>query len=77
MKMEIRELLERSAQEIEHLRHTNEIQSARLDMFDSVMNLFWANPGRNMQGGMHPDILLELKQELDKPPINEDKPSGG
>lgn len=65
--------MSRSIQEIEYLRKENKIQSARLEVFDSMMQLFNAKPSREEMGMMHPDVLMELKREFDKPPINKNK----
>ncbi len=63
--MEKIELLERSLNEIEDLRRINEIQSARLGVFDSMMSLFNGNRQGNSKGGVHPDISSVLKKAIE------------
>lgn len=55
------DLLQRAKDEINGLRHRNEIMRARLDMFDSIMTIFRTEPQRNSQG-MSPDIAFEIEK---------------
>lgn len=63
--MEEQELLKMALGEIQQLRHENQIMRARLQMFDSMMSVFNADPGGDRIGGMHPDIVHELQKRLE------------
>lgn len=59
----INPLLIQAAQEIKSLRRVNEIQTARLQMFDACMALFKAEPPR--YGCSHsPDVLQDLEKQI-------------
>lgn len=63
--MDSKELLQRALSEIKDLRRRNELNSARLDMFDAVMSALHGQPAR--QGGgllMTPDIAYEIEKHL-------------
>lgn len=66
-----KELLERASSEIKGLRAQNQLMSARLDVFDSIMLMFGSTPAYRGQGIMHPDIVHELDKaiELFREPI--------
>ncbi len=73
MKTEI-ELLKNAAMEIKILRRQNELKSARLDMFDSVMKLLHTKPAMESQG-MSPDLVWEIEKfiESQKSPVETPK----
>jgi hypothetical protein len=53
------QLLKGASQQIKNLRRDNQLMSARLEMFDSMMLLFTSSPpGRN--GMMSPDITYDI-----------------
>lgn len=55
------ELLKNAMSEIKSLRRQNEIKSARLDMFDSVMSLLNSRIETRPQG-MSPDLVWEIEK---------------
>jgi hypothetical protein len=71
-------LLKEGANEIQHLRQSNSLMAARLDMFDKMISLFQVYPNNNKNGMMHPDIMYEmtkeaLRMEAEALPINSEK----
>lgn len=62
--METKELLQRALSEIKSLRRSNELMTARLDMFDEVMSALHGKPATKNQGLMHPDIGYEIEKHL-------------
>lgn len=62
-------LLQMAVQEIKGLRHLNQIQSARLDMFDSMMLLFTSRPKENNQG-MSPDLVWQIEKHIENKKAN-------
>lgn len=67
------ELLRAAKNEINFIRKQNELMKARLDMFDSVVNLLQTNITRPLQG-MAIDLCAEIEMYLSDN-SNEDKPS--
>ena len=59
------ELLERANDEIKQLRHQNQLQAARLEVFDSMMLLFTSLPNYQARGLMHPDIVYEITKAIE------------
>lgn len=57
-------LLQQAAQEIRNLRNQNQLMSARLDTFDSMMRLFHTSPNWGNGGAMSPDIVWEIESLL-------------
>ena len=71
--MDNKELLQLASSEIKSLRRQNEIMSARLDMFDNMMCILYATPGReNGKGMMHPDVVFEIEKVLSEDKDKED-----
>lgn len=52
-------LLKQASFEIKNLRRTNDIQSARLEMFDSMMQLLHTKPAQESKG-MSPDLVYQI-----------------
>lgn len=57
-------LLKKAVEEIRILRNRNEIQSARLDMFDSMMSVLHTDVARRSQG-MSIDIVYEIEKHIE------------
>jgi hypothetical protein len=58
-------LLKEAANEIRHLRASNESMRDRLYMFDSIMLLVRGRDS-SMGGAMHPDLVWEIENFLAK-----------
>jgi len=58
-------LLQSALNEIRTLRSTNELQSARLEVFDNMMRMFHTLPNYGNSGMMSPDIVWEIQKHLD------------
>ena len=57
-------LLREALLEIKWLRRQNELMGARLEMFDSMMNIFNARPPQI--GALHkPDVAYDIEKYLD------------
>lgn len=65
-KQQTASLLKEAAQEIQRLRQSNNMMSARLDVFDKMVALFDANANRGQNGCMHPDIMYELSKAAER-----------
>lgn len=65
-------LLKSAATEIKHLRESNNLMAARLDMFDKMMSLFYTQPNFGNCGGFSPDILWQIEQHLEKTKTKQD-----
>lgn len=50
--------------EIRHLRRQNELMSARLDMWDSMMTLLHSQPPNRSVGMIHPDLVNQLEEYI-------------
>lgn len=50
--------------EIESLRHQNQLMAARLEMFDKMFLLFNTTPAYQSNGAMHPDVVYELRKYI-------------
>lgn len=61
---ETQELLHRAVLEINSLRRSNELMSAKLEMFDNVMSALHGQPAANRRGGMSPDLVWEIEKHL-------------
>jgi hypothetical protein len=61
------QMLREAATEIKTLRRQNEIMSARLDVFDSMMAVLHT-PIATKSQGMSPDLVWEIEKYLDKQP---------
>lgn len=59
------ELLQQAANEIKNLRSQNQLMSARLEMFDSLMAVLHTDVARKQQG-MSPDLVWEIEKFLEK-----------
>lgn len=59
------QILKQAAQEITNLRNTNQIQAARLEMFDSMMLLFRTEPAFPRQG-MSEDIVYGINKLVEQ-----------
>lgn len=57
------ELLKRATNEIKMLRNQNQQLSARLEIYDNMINLFRAHPGYG-NGIMAPDLLWEIERHI-------------
>ena len=66
MKDEI-QMLKEAVIEIKILRRQNELMSARLDVFDSMMAVLHT-PIATKSTGMSPDLVWEIEKFLDKTP---------
>lgn len=55
-------LLTEAKSEIKSLRHQNELMSARLEMFDTMMRLFHTTPNYGSNGMSHPDIVWSIEK---------------
>lgn len=58
-------LLQRAASEIRSLRRSNELMSAKLEMFDNVMSALHGQPATNRSGAMAPDVVWEIEKYLE------------
>lgn len=63
--MKEQELLQQAVGEIRTLRSQNQLMSARLDMFDSMMAVLHTDVARKSQG-MSPDLVWEIEKFLEK-----------
>lgn len=63
-----KELLEYALNEINGLRHQNELMKVRLDMFDDIMSALHGQPAQHKSGLMHPDIAHEIRKYLTQIP---------
>ena len=59
-------LLSQSIGEIKSLRRSNELMSARLQMFDDMMSVLHGQAGFRDRGGMSPDVVFDLEAALNK-----------
>lgn len=59
------QLLKEAVNEIRSLRNQNQLMSARLEMFDSVMAVLNTEVARRGQG-MSPDLAWEIERHLEK-----------
>lgn len=57
-------LLLEAAEEITSLRNKNSLMTARLDMFDQLMQLFHTQP-RYADRGMGEDVVWKIKQLIE------------
>lgn len=62
--MNEKELLTYALREIKSLRRQNEINSARLNMFDDIMSALHGQPAKQKGELMHPDIVYEIEKHL-------------
>lgn len=62
--MDEKELLQYALNEIQGLRNQNQVQSARLSMFDDMMLVFRTPPAYSTSGGMSPDIAYQIQKRL-------------
>lgn len=60
-------MLREAANEIRSLRRQNELMSARLDVFDSMMAVLHT-PIATKSQGMSPDLVWKIEKYLDKQP---------
>lgn len=60
-------MLREAANEIKNLRRQNELMSARLDVFDSMMAVLHT-PIATKSQGMSPDLVWKIEKYLDKQP---------
>lgn len=60
------ELLERALVEIKSLRKKNELMTARLEMFDSVMSALHGQPAYSRIGLVAPDIVYDLTKAINQ-----------
>jgi hypothetical protein len=58
------ELLKQAASELRSLRNQNQLMSARLEMFDSLMAVLHTNIATKSQG-MSPDIVWAIEKFID------------
>ena len=65
--MEELEMLREAANEIKNFRRQNELMSARLDVFDSMMAVLHT-PIATKSQGMSPDLVWKIEKYLDKQP---------
>lgn len=65
--MEELEMLREAANEIRSLRRQNELMSARLDVFDSMMAVLHTPIAIKSQGAS-PDLVWKIEKYLDKQP---------
>lgn len=63
---EFKRLLQNAVDEIKFLRRQNEMMTARLDVFDSMMAILHTDIARKNQGMIHPDIAYEIEEFLSK-----------
>lgn len=61
------QMLREAANEIKTLRRQNELMSARLDVFDSMMAVLHTPIAKKSQG-MSPDLVWQIEKYLDKQP---------
>lgn len=61
------QMLREAANEIKNLRRQNELMSARLDVFDSMMAVLHT-PIATKSQGMSPDLVWKIEKYLDKQP---------
>jgi hypothetical protein len=61
------QMLREAANEIRSLRRQNELMSARLDVFDSMMAVLHT-PIATKSQGMSPDLVWKIEKYLDKKP---------
>ena len=61
------QMLREAANEIKTLRRQNELMSARLEVFDSMMAVLHTDIARKNQG-MSPDLVWEIEKYLEKKP---------
>lgn len=59
------ELLQQAVSEIRILRNHNQLMSARLEMFDSLMTVLHTDVARKGQG-MSPDLTWEIEKFIEK-----------
>lgn len=59
------ELLKSAVAEINMLRNQNQLMSARLDMFDSMMSVLHTDVARKSVG-MSPDLVREIEKFVQK-----------
>lgn len=62
--MKEKELLKSALSEIKSLRDQNQLQRARLDMFDDIMSILYGNAAIKGEGLMHPDIVYDIEKYL-------------
>ena len=61
------QMLREAANEIRSLRRQNELMSARLEVFDSMMAVLHT-PIATKSQGMSPDLVWQIEKFLDKQP---------
>jgi hypothetical protein len=61
-------LLQRASNEIKELRKQNELMSARLEVFDSMMAVLHTPIATKMHGGMAPDLVYEIDKYISTQP---------
>lgn len=61
------QMLREAANEIKNLRRHNELMSARLEVFDSMMAVLHT-PIATKSQGVSPDLVWEIEKYLDKQP---------
>lgn len=64
MKDSTRILLRNAASQIKQLRSSNEVMSARLDMFDKMWMLFNTEPNYQRQGASE-DICFQIEKHIE------------
>jgi hypothetical protein len=63
-KMDEKQMLQHAIGEIKTLRASNQLMSARLEVYDQMMRLFHTQPNYGSHGMMHPDIVYEIDNYL-------------
>lgn len=58
------DLLQSASYEIKVLRMENELMKARLEMFDTLMQLFHTEPA-NQSRGVSPDLAYEIDRHVE------------
>lgn len=58
-------MLQRALSEITTLREQNKIMSARLEVYENLMRVFYTIPNFGNSGLMHPDIAYEINKYLE------------
>lgn len=73
--MNIPELLNDARHEIISLRRRNEILSAKVEVFDSLMCLLHTSPAQHSQA-MSPDVAWQIEKGLEELKTNQNQGSG-
>lgn len=63
MTKEEKSMMETAIHEIRSLRRTNEVLSAKVEVFDSMMQVLHTSPATRNQG-MSPDIAWQMEKHL-------------